>query len=336
MNQHRRPSPVSRQSGYVLIITLVFIVVITLAVGFFSSKVKIAMGLVAKAQQRSQIRLAMHSSLNSMLYRLAVVRRTPYGIGAPPHTARVDGHPYRDGKVTLQLIDQRGLVSLRYPQQSLIEHLLTEFGVPESAQPALFTALSKYIAAPQSGFLAHDDTAQYSAAALPPPAHRPLYSVAELRNVHGWAAQKQLWKDAHFQQQLTTAMVAGLNPNAATASVLATLPWVDSKIAQALISYRQHQPITLDVMSRITGLNTLQMQYLIFPFPSNYYRLTLSCACSHPRLQYNIVLTPLSDIAPWNLASIGYYNAGVSGSPKTTPLPVISPVNTPAANPFAP
>ncbi len=336
MNQHRRPSPVSRQSGYVLIITLVFIVVITLAVGFFSSKVRIAMGLVAKAQQRSQISLAMHSSLNSMLYHLAVVRRTPYGIGPPPHTTRVDGHRYRDGKVTYQLNDQRGLVSLRFPRQSQIEHLLTEFGVPESVQPALYAALSKYIAAPQSGFLAHADTTQYSAAALPPPAHRPLYSVAELRNIYGWATQKQLWKDDRFQRQLTTAMVTGLNPNAATAPVLATLPWVDSKMAQALITYRLHQPITLDVMSQITGLDTLQMQYLIFPFPSKYYRLTLACACSHPRVQYNIVLTPLSNIAPWNLASIGYYNAGVSGSPKTTPLPVISPVNAPAANPFAP
>lgn len=323
-----------RQRGYVLIVTLIFIVVITLAVGFFSRKVEMALNLVAKAQERSQTQLAMHSALSAMLYRLAVERRTKYGIGIPPQTMRIDDRPYRQGKLTLQLIDQRGLVSLRYPKRAMIERLLTAFGVPENRQAALYTALTNYIETP-AGFLSRNETTRYTAVGLPPPAHRPLYSVAELKQVAGWAKQSSLWKNDRFRRQLTTTAVSGINPNAASATVLATLPWVDDPTARALIAYRQHRPITQSIMSRITGLSIMEMQFTIFPFPSNTFRLTLSCACSHPRLQYNIALTPLSSIAPWKLESIGYYNAGVSKPPET-PLPAIVPVNPAAIHSFIP
>ncbi len=330
-----------RESGYVLLLTLVFIVIISLSIGYFAQKVDLARELTAKAQARADASFNIHNQLNQMLYRLAVVRPSFSGIGQGNTAIQVDNRPYQVGDLTVRLMDQRGLMSLRFIDTPRMARLLGAFGVPLDQQTALIEALQDYIDPDNDRRLNGAEAPQYAAAGLPPPANEPLRDVNQLRRVYGWAAQKQLWQDNQFTQLLTVASVSGINPNAAPAAILATLPNIDQALAQSLIHYRQTKPIDYQVMSQITGLSAMQMQFLVFPFPSSYLRIEIACACSHPVMQYNVVLTPASAEAPWHFSRIAMQDASWPPNNPTPPksieqLPKI--VNSPpvTSNIFSP
>ncbi len=324
-----------RQQGFVLVTTLVFIVISLLAVGYFAEKVDRARDLTAQARARSEAGLAMHSSLHAMLYRLAVVRPSLYGFGLPPNALRVDNHPYAHGNITLQLMDQQGLMSLRFVDRLRMERLLALFGVPLEQHPLLIDSLEDYIDADDLRRINGAEAPQYRARGLPAPANVPLRNTTELLNVMGWREQSGLWQDERFAQLLTTARVTGINPNAAPEEILATLPRVDREIAQSLIRFREQQPLDNTLIAQLTGMNAEQMQFTIFPFPSRHLQLTLSCACPHPAIQYNIHLTPMSELAPWSFEGVRLKAAGAP-PPTTTPLPKL--VETPplSAGAFSP
>lgn len=301
---------VKQQAGYVLLLTLVFIVILSLSVGFFAQKIDIARTLAKNSQARADTEIQIHNQLNSMLYRLAVVRPSMAGIGAGQELIRVDNQPYQaaDG-IIVRVMDQRGLQSLRYIDPLRLARLLGEFGVPQSKQTPLIEALQDYIDADSDRRLNGAEAPQYAAADLPPPANQPLDDVKQLKQVYGWREQTQLWQSDAFTRLLTTAPVAGINPNAAPAQILATLPNVDLTLADTLVRYRQKNPIDFQLMSQLTGMNGMQMQFTVFPFPSTFLRLTFSCVCPHPVMQYNVVLTPNSNEAPWHFERVSQQDA---------------------------
>lgn len=331
-------APPRQQEGYVLLMTLVFLTIITLAVGYFGHKVSEARQLVSSARDKAESGLALHSQLNAMLYRLAVVRPTRDGIGKPPHVMRVDNRAYADTQthVDVRLMDARGLISLRYPSRTRLERLLGEYGLPVDKQDQLYDTLKDYTDPDNLRRINGAEKPQYEARHMAPPTNRPLRSVLALRRVYGWADQSKLMNDRDFMQLFTIMPVPGINPNAAPVPVLATLPRVDRQLAKQLVKYRQNQPLESGVMGELTGLTPMQMQFTVFPFPSKFFRITLSCdSCSYPAMQYNVALTPTSSRAPWHFASVRRLDAQ---KPKRHPQPLpkvvpFKPVSTGALSP---
>lgn len=309
---------VKQQAGYVLLLTLVFIVILSLSVGYFAQKIDIARTIAQKSQERADAAIEIHNQLNRMLYRLAVVRPSMAGIGLGDHVVRVDNQPYQaaDG-IIVRVMDQRGLLSLRYIDPLRMARLLGEFGVPQSKQTPLIDALQDYIDADNDRRLNGAEAPQYAAADLPPPANAPLDDVKQLKQVYGWREQTQLWQGDAFTRLLTTAPVAGINPNAAPPQILATLPNVDLTLADTLVRYRQKQPIDFQLMSQLTGMNAMQMQFTVFPFLSSFLRLTFACACPHPVMQYNVALTPNNNEAPWYFERVSQQDALSPEEPNT-------------------
>lgn len=324
-----------RQQGYVLLMTLVFIVVITLVVGYFSHKVDQALEIIATAKNKADASLSLHSELNKLLYRLSVVRATFKGIGKAPDVMRVDGRPYGDGSTWVQLRDQRGLISLRYPDRARMDRLLGEFNIPVDERSILFDSLEDYIDSDNLRRINGAEAPQYQARRMAPPSNRPLRTVAELRHVYAWADQNRLLSDPDFLELFTTMPVTGINPNAAPPEVLATLPRIDRQIAKQLVGYRQQQPITQAILAKLTGLTFLQMQFLVFPFPSKYFRVTLSCSCPHPVMEYNVALSPRSNLAPWHFESVGQLDARPPFK-HAPPIPKVAPFEPAAAGAFRP
>ncbi|MGN8160475.1 general secretion pathway protein GspK [Salinisphaera sp. RV14] len=318
--------------------TLVFLSVITLTVGYFQHKVGEARHLVANARDKTEHHMAMHSELNTMLYRLAVVRPTREGIGKPPNIMRVDNRAYVDHStgVQVRLMDARGLISLRYPSRERLQRLLGEYGLPVDQQSQFYDALKDYTDPDNLRRINGAEKPQYLARHMAPPSNRPLRSVLELRRVYGWASQSQLVDNPDFMQLFTIMPVPGINPNAAPIPVLATLPRVDRQLAKRLVNYRQNQPLGIGIMGQLTGLSAMQMQFTVFPFPSKFFRITLSCgSCLVPAMQYNVALTPSSSHAPWDFASVRRLDARKPKSPPQ-PLPKVVPFKPVSAGALSP
>ncbi|MCW8917631.1 MAG: general secretion pathway protein GspK [Gammaproteobacteria bacterium] len=325
-----------RQQGFALIITLVFLSVMILGAGYFAVRVDQARELAALEQARAQAMIERHSALNAMLYRLTVVRSGMHGIGIDPTTVvRVDGTVYRDGESTLlQLQDQRGLINLHHLDQELLGRLLAQHGIPLEQRGRLIDTLLDYIDEDDFRRLQGAEKSDYEEASLPPPANRPLRTLQELQYVYGW---QQLAQTDLPHEVTVTSTVAGINPNAASARVLACLPGVDSSVAQSLIRYREHTPLTPGVIGQLTGMSATQMQFRIFTFPSRSYRLTVGCqACGLPVDAYNLVLTPMSTDSPWYIESMAATTTkngeGVVETAK--PLPAIPPIEALPLNAF--
>jgi len=340
----------SQQEGYALLMTLVFLTVITLTVGYFQHKVSAARHLVASGRNKTEHNMAMHSELNSMLYRLAVVRPTREGIGKPPNVMRVDNRAYTasidsnsnsrasrsKSGIQVRLMDARGLISLRYPSRKRMQRLLGEYGLPVGKQSQLYDTLKDYIDPNNLPRINGAEKSQYQAHHMAPPTNRPLRSVPELRRIYGWASQSQLIHNPGFMQLFTVMPVPGINPNAAPIPVLATLPRVDRQLAKRLVNYRQNKPLSTGIMGQLTGLSAMQMQFTVFPFPSKFYRITLSCgSCSYPAMQYNVELTPTSSHAPWDFASVRRLNAHKPQSPPQ-PIPKVVPFKSGSAGALSP
>lgn len=323
-------SVAKRQAGYVLLLTLVFIVILSLSVGYFAQKVDVARELVDKSKQRANVSVQIHNQLSSMLYRLAVVRPSMWGIGEGDNSLRVDNRPYQsENGLIVRVMDQRGLLSLNFIDPLRTARLLGEFGVPQSKQTPLIEALQDYVDPDNDRRLNGAEAPQYAAADLPPPTNAPLEDVEQLKRVYGWRAQTTLWQGDSFTRLLTVSLVPGINPNAAPAPILATLPNVDMTLAQTIIHYRQKIPLDYALMSQLTGMTGAQMQFSVFPFPSSYLRLEFSCACPHPVMQYNVVLSPSSDLAPWHFEGVSQLNAFLprpvltnAKSTRTEPTPI--------------
>lgn len=328
----------AQQQGFALITTLAFLSVMILGAGYFALKVDQARDLAVLEQARLEAMVERYSSLNAMLYRLAVVRPTQHGIGVDPTTAiRVDGTAYRDGKSTLlQLQDQRGLVNLHHLDREVLGRLLAQHNISLDRRGHLIDTLLDYVDEDDFRRLQGAEKSDYEAASLPPPANRPLRTLQELKNVYGW---QELAESDLLDEVTVTSTVAGINVNAAPARVLACLPSVDSSAAQNLLHFREHTPLTPGVVGQLTGMSPTQMQFRIFTFPSRSYRLIIGCsACGLPTDAYNLVLTPMSISAPWYLESViaSAKKAGADVLAGSKPLPVISSIEAIPLNAFRP
>ena len=311
-----------RQDGFVLVVTLWILAILTIAAAYFAERVTESVTLARQSQQATEAFLELSSTRADILFRLATTRASIHGIGPTLQSAiALDNRPYRgSGEDTVRLQDSRGLINVNFVQPEMLRRLLGQIGLAAENRDSLLDALYDYTDTDDLRRLNGAEAPEYVARGLPPPPNDWLVTPWQLQNIIGWREQATLWKDQKFIENLTAARVGGFNPNTAPRDVLAALPGSSPEIADALIKMRElNSFVNASPLEVLTGKAGLDADSLIF-FPGQNIRLTQESDKIPWALQYQISLTPLADRAPWR---IDYYiKTGITPSHQNANKPV--------------
>lgn len=294
------------QQGFVLVVTLWILAIITIGASYFAERVASSISLARQSSEASEALLDIASTRAEILFRLGTTRFSIYGLGPSAQQAiALDNRPYRgSGQDLVRLQDSRGLINVNFIRPEMLLRLLGQMGIPAEKRDAMLDTLQDYTDTDNLRHLNGAEAAEYQAQGLPAPPNDWLTSPYELQNIIGWREQAMLWKDLRLVDFVTTARVIGFNPNTAPREVLAALPNSSLQLANRLIQTRALSPFYNDVqLNSVAGQTLLDPESLFF-FPANSIRLSHESEKIPWALRYQITLTPLSDQAPWR---IDYY-----------------------------
>lgn len=301
-----RAHPVRRQTGYVLVATLWLLAVITIAATYFAEQVGQAVRQAQRSQDISAALVAMESARAEILFRLGTTALTIQGLGLDPaYRLALDGQPYiDDARVTISLQDARGLLNINFPSEIMLTRLLSAHGVSAEHHSRLLDTLRDYTDIDDLHRLNGAEKDEYLRLGLPPPPNDLLVVTEQLPHILGWRDHAQLWQDRTFIDLLSTSRVEMLNLNTAPEQVLAALPGATPELASQIVKIRQQQPLRSfrDILALTDQFGTQQADWMTY-YPGQGTRVTIA----HPdvpwRHQYELKLTPNSEIAPWRVDS---------------------------------
>ena len=293
--------------GFVLILTLLVLFIVALATAYFAERVARSVALAEQYQQNANALVNMESTRSEVLYRLATTSVTEYGLGRGNAVISLDNRPYlASGDTVVSIQDERGLFNLNAFDSDRMNRLLGLMGTPADQRAHLIDTLRDYTDPDDLHRLNGAEKEEYLALNLPPPPNRFLVSPWEAKAIIGWRSASNLWQNNRLPQLTSASPKTDLNPNTAPAEVLATLPGVTAEIAQRIIAARQITPITnLVQFGAITELPTQAFEEIISILPSNSLRITQSAPGMAWAVQYNVILTPRDDQAPWQISYSG-------------------------------
>lgn len=269
-------SPTStRRQGFVLILVLVALVVITLlaaAVALVSERA------IAEAQDDVSAfegEIASTGTRDTVLYLLNTQRQTVGGLTVDQQVIwsvgqatadrptddefgdatsqlpigneiRLDGTPYLGlGPVRFALQDDAGLFSPNWTFPFYRPGFFSLLKVPAEEWDGLEAKRLDYQDADSLYRLGGAEADAYSNKQLPRPTNRALLTPLELRRVLGWGDALKVRDDAGVMALLTTARTLMINVNTAPADMLRTLPGVDEAVAERIIALRDKLPYML-------------------------------------------------------------------------------------------
>jgi general secretion pathway protein K len=295
-----------RQCGFVLVVTLWMLAIITIGAASFAEQVAISINLARQSQQATDALVDFASTRAEILFRLSTARVNGFGLGATPTEAiTLDNRLYRGtGQDMVRLQDSRGLININFIQPDMLRRLLGQMSIPSEIRETLLDTLNDYTDTDDLRRLNGAEAAEYLSRDLPPPPNDWLITPWQLQNIIGWREQTALWRERRLPELLTTARVVGFNPNTAPREALAALPGSSPKIADRMIELRKVKLFT-DVaeLSKLTGQGGFDSESILF-FPGNNFRLMQESDKIPWALHYQITLTPLNDFSPWR---IDYY-----------------------------
>ena len=321
----------SRQSGFILVVTLWMLAVITIGAAYFADRVATSVSLAARSQETTEALIELASTRAEILFRLGTVRVSNFGLGQTAQDAiALDNRPYRgSGQDIVRLQDSRGLINVNFVDATMLRRLLGQLGIPAENREALLDTLNDYTDTDDLRRLNGAESAEYRTRNLPPPPNDWLITPWQLQNIIGWREQPALWKDEKLQDVVSTARVLGFNPNTAPRDALAAFPGSSPELADKIIERRTLSPFN-DVaeLSALTGQTVIEPDNVVF-FPGENIRLTLESDKIPWALRYQITLTPFGDSVPWR---VDYYlKSGLTHSPPSANNPAIA--NSPNSQP---
>ena len=293
--------PANTQRGFVLVLTLWVLAVITIAATYFAERVGRSIELARQKQETTEELIAFANTRADILFQLGTVPFSFYGLGSQPAIA-LDNQPYLGaGNDIVRLQDNRGLLNVNFPQQTMISRLLGQLGIPIEKRDAMIDTLLDYTDTDNLERLNGAEAPEYTALGLPPPPNDWMASPYQLNNIIGWRDQPELLKK--LLQLVTTSRIYGFNPNTAPPEVLASLPGCSPDAAAAIVKMRKMKPFYSS--GQLPGLTAgiLDPEFLYF-FPSNSIRITQQSSKLPWAVQYSVTLTPNSENAPWR---VDYY-----------------------------
>lgn len=299
------------QNGFILVATLWVMVIVAIAAGYFANRVALSIELAQQSKQNTRALIDMAGARAEILYRLATISTTEYGLGRGDSSISLDNRPYATlGNTILQLQDARGLLNLNYPDGERLHRLLGQLGIPAQRRSHMIDTLRDYIDNDNLHRLNGAEAQAYLALNLPPPSNNYLVTPWEARRIIGWRDAPELWQDGRLLDLITTSQTGGLNPNTAPAEILRTLTDISEEHVNAIINQRKVAPILhFGQLASIAPITTQQLEDVIVLRPSNTIRITQYAPGAAWAVQYSITLTPNDDAAPWKTDYFSRVNA---------------------------
>ena len=287
------PAPPRQQHGFVLIIVLLTLVVLTLLAGSAALTTQAAIDRAQEELDIFQGELDMLSTRDTLLFMLSTQPRNAAGLSteryiSPPQFSdddgldmfgsvitgneiRLDRRAYFGiGKAAFAFQDDRGLLNPNWGDPFMIHNMLRMLGVAPERYAQYLDTLEDYQDEDDLRLLNGAEREQYQTAGLPDPSNQPLATPLELRRIMHWRDLLAPMSDDYLLQIMTVARTPQLNLNTAPVEVLRLLPGMDEGNVQRMVQMREEMPfITVHSVQTNFPLSTLSEDSLtLFPNPS--------------------------------------------------------------------
>lgn len=293
------------QSGFVLPLALWLIAGAIVAIAYADRLNEVLFDQALQAQAAFQQDLDKQSLTAVLLYNLNVesIARDGLPVEGMGQKVRTDGTVYDGGRGTyFSLQESASLINVNYPNSAQMPALLDRLGAAPGYRLQLQSLLADYMDTDDQRRLGGAEAANYSQNKMSGPANRVVYTPQEVFDVYGWQ-QLKTEESSRLLRQLTTAWgEAGLNLNTAPREVLETIPWMNSRDVELLISERSAKPIvnSADLKARL-GKPLLRADDLFYGYQSSeFLRLRIWHEGESSLTEYSIRLTPDAiEAKPW-------------------------------------
>jgi DNA uptake protein ComE-like DNA-binding protein len=298
-------APASRQSGFVLALTVVVLAAVAVAATFLAERVSAALETARADRSAVELQVADFSLRSQLLYRMAVEPRVGGTLGG----VRIDGTAYKAEAGFVRLQDARGLFNPNAASPASLARFFDALGVPADAGAALADVLLDFRDGDDLVRLNGAESAEYRRLGLPPPRNGPFASPSELRRLPAW---RDLAAPLAVRIDELVALHSSnlVNPETAAAEVLGVLPGIDPPTAQQLVQQRRTgAPIAATVQARIFAAGGGGLYSLTATVPSETLVVTHWADRPGWALRYAVTQTPNSAYGPWRIE----YSYRVSG-----------------------
>ena len=297
--------PVRREGGFVLVLVLAMLVVLSLLAGSIAATTSRLLEQATQRERGMQDQLDMASTRATVLYLIGTQRLTVGGLtvdnlvsfgedGVRPSQSpadiegnglllpvgteiAMDGRAYRGiGNARFAIQDENGLFAVNWNSPARLERLLAQGGVPRPVPaPALFNRLMDYQDRDDFYRLDSMEADGYRRMGMLAPTNLPVATPMELLRVPGWEEALSFLSPVEVSDTLTVEAVSVLNVNTAPARVLRTIAGVDEARAARAIAFRKMQPFMTDTaFFEFLGLPpTLEAPVAVYPARSGTLKL---------------------------------------------------------------
>jgi len=315
--------PAGREQGFVLVLTLVVILALSIATEFMTRWVSSALDHALANRQKVEARRQLDEATALSFYILATRPLSLRGVeslgavraastSAPEMIAafdpargyiRLDNHAYRLGDTVLRFQDARGLINLNFGSEPDLYSLLELLGVKTQDRDPLIAKLQDYIDPDPFARLNGAEAPQYTAAGREPPPNKPLRTPWEVRRILDWDRIEDIARDdTKWPLLTTTADITGFNVNTTPPSLLRLMPGMSPGGAENVIHWRRDQPITAaSEFGSLTGIPMPRGPSRFLPFPADQFVITLYAEDVPLERRIAVRLTPQLREQPWSI-----------------------------------
>jgi type II secretory pathway component PulK len=298
----RRPPTIDpRQQGFLLVMVMVSLAVLTVMVAVMASRADATRQQAQGIRDRGEALMRQFEAEQRARYQLAISPLTEFGAGVREGpTVNLAGARYRTSSSTyIELQDTGGLLDARRTSLATLARYLAAAGRDPALAARLIDQLKDYTDTDDFPEPLGAESKEYLGLGLPPPANDRLRSPHELNNIPAWVPLLQQTDAAsHF----TTNRRGGTNVNTAPFLVLRSLPGVTDPIARQLMQTRQSLgSIPTGTVAFLTDATIESAMFESTSQPSGMVRVRFFAAALPYGLEYNLRLTPFGRDAPWQI-----------------------------------
>lgn len=309
MKLSQRSSGRKGQHGYILALNIAVLAIMLVGATYMGQRMYVAINLARAERQRVSGDLAIESARAQVLYLLATVQRTKFGLGSLADRAvALDGRAYRLGKdIRVSLQDARGLIPLNGiglggVGRERIERLLATYNLDGTATSRLTDALFDYRDTDDYRRLNGSEKEDYVLAGKGGAIRNAdLLAPTEVSQVFGWGETSSLWGEDPISNHVNALSTSLFNPNTADWRGLVAMTGVSEEIAKSLVKTRTSGE-TPDI-SRMIFSDSINDPFsaaaAVSLFPSETIIVTLQYGDSPSGVRMAIKQMPASELSPW-------------------------------------
>jgi len=315
-----------QNSGFILVTTIWFLLIILLAASTFALWTNRSMNAIMEQSDATKAIVDIHSTKATLLYLMAtkpmntaglVTKQIKSGISkivmdmgdvSEPISGDeifVDGRPYRGmGLARFSLQDEAGFININSRNPAMLKKLLEKEGVPTKTIDALIDKISDYTDKDDFHRLQGAEVYHYEQKNMLPPTNKPFNNELELYNVMDW--KEVLDKSPNLIKNLSVNSYALINFNAANATIIGLLQEnLQQEDVELILAERNERPFaSMMEATQRTGLPLMQLLESVGTTSARTLRISLWYDGAKTQQQTTIKLMPSSiEGKPWDFKS---------------------------------